>query len=57
MNAYPLTAVFKLLHAAGIRRFTVELTDHAGHLGATFLFRKVDTPVGDSQRPVAESAS
>lgn len=42
MNPYPLNAVFGLLQTAGVRTLRVELTDHAGHLGATFLFRKDD---------------
>jgi 2-polyprenyl-3-methyl-5-hydroxy-6-metoxy-1,4-benzoquinol methylase len=40
MNPYPLNAVFGLIHEAGVQAFRVELTDHAGHLGATFVFRK-----------------
>jgi hypothetical protein len=40
MNPYPLNTVFGLLQEAGVRTLRVDLTDHAGHLGATFLFRK-----------------
>ena len=40
MNPYPLNTVFALLQEAGVRTLRVDLTDHAGHLGATFLFRK-----------------
>lgn len=40
MNPYPLNAVFGLIQEAGVQAFRVELTDHAGHLGATFVFRK-----------------
>jgi SAM-dependent methyltransferase len=40
MNPYPLTALFGLVREAGAQDFHVELTDHAGHLGATFFFRK-----------------
>ena len=40
MTPYPLNAVFGLIQEAGVQAFRVELTDHAGHLGATFVFRK-----------------
>jgi hypothetical protein len=40
MNPYPLNAVFRLLQESGVRTLRVDLTDHAGHLGATFLFKK-----------------
>ena len=40
MNPYPLNAVFGLIQEAGVHSFRVELTDHAGHLGAIFVFRK-----------------
>jgi 2-polyprenyl-3-methyl-5-hydroxy-6-metoxy-1,4-benzoquinol methylase len=39
MNAYPLNAIFRSVHDAGSRECHVELTNHAGHLGATLLFR------------------
>jgi 2-polyprenyl-3-methyl-5-hydroxy-6-metoxy-1,4-benzoquinol methylase len=40
MNPYPLNSVFALLQEGGVRTLHVELTDHAGHLGATLVFRK-----------------
>ena len=40
MNPYPLNTVVGLIQDAGVQSFRVELTDHAGHLGAIFVFRK-----------------
>jgi 2-polyprenyl-3-methyl-5-hydroxy-6-metoxy-1,4-benzoquinol methylase len=40
MNPYPFNEVLRLLQQGGVRRFHADLTDHAGHLGATLFFRK-----------------
>jgi SAM-dependent methyltransferase len=39
MYPYPLNAVLRLMHRSGVQTFRVELTDHAGHLGAVLFFR------------------
>lgn len=48
MNAYPLNVVFRLIQDSGIGRMHIELTNHAGHLGATVFCRKGDVPAAPS---------
>jgi SAM-dependent methyltransferase len=40
MNAYPLAALYELVHDCGAARVTSYLTDHDGFLGTTLIFRK-----------------
>ncbi|HET8699972.1 MAG TPA: class I SAM-dependent methyltransferase [Gammaproteobacteria bacterium] len=40
MNAYPLAALYELVHDCGAARVTSFLTDHDGFLGAMLIFRK-----------------
>jgi hypothetical protein len=55
MNPYPLNAVFGLLQKAGVEAFRVELTDHAGHLGAIFFLRKARPAQGHVGRRAVKS--
>ena len=40
MNAYPLAALYELVHDCGAARIGSFLTDHDGFLGAMLIFRK-----------------